>query len=368
MMSRRRGFGERALFAFGQLLERSGLSPSGDDAEDPPASRGPHSGHRVGAYQLAELVGVGAVGHVYRALHRETGAAVAIKIMNRPATSAPASIRFMREVQALRQSSSPHVVSMYDWGVTDDGHHFLAMELLAGESLQDVLRRQKRLDVYDVVLMIEQVAAGLDSAHDRGIVHRDIKPSNLFLARHDDGYVWKILDFGLSKFSGSGNNSITQRHIVGTPGYLSPEQALGEPLDERSDVFALATVAYCALTGTPPFWAEDPVGAVYRVVHEQPIAPSRYVAVHEDVDLALIVGLAKHVGDRPSTATAFAGMLRAACSGMLLPEVRHHARRIAYATPWSLLGIDADGDEAWQTMPTLPTDVMAGRHALSSSS
>ncbi len=362
------GLGERAWSALGGLLERSGLSRGHARQGAPEPSRGPHSGHVVGPYEVGALVGSGAVGHVYRAVHVPSGAVVALKIMNRPATSAPASIRFMREVQALRHSASPHVVTMHEWGVTDDGHHFLAMELLEGESLQELLRVHRRIDVNAVVLMVEQVAAGLASAHERGIVHRDIKPSNLFLARSGDDYVWKILDFGLSKFSDSGASSITQRHIVGTPGYLSPEQALGEPIDRRSDVFALATVTYCALTGSAPFSAEDPVGAVYRVVHDQPPAPSRWLPVHEDVELALLVGMAKHVGDRPSSVLAFADLLRAALEGRLLPEVRHHALRIAQVTPWSTFGArDGKSDDAWHTLPTLPSDVMAGHQAFSSS-
>lgn len=326
-----------------------------------PDPDGPHTGHLVGEYRLGPLVGSGGVGHVYRATHCVSGDVVAVKVVNRPATSAAAAVRFMREVQALRQASSPHVVSMLGWGVTDEGHHFLAMELLEGESLRNLLRREKRLEPEIVATMLDHVAAGLEVAHERGIVHRDIKPSNLFLARgnSDESVCWKILDFGLSKFDNSSGSTITKRHIVGTPGFLSPEQALGEPVDQRSDVFALATVAYCALTGKAPFWAEDPIAAVYNVVHRQPHAPSSRARLHADVDHALMLGLSKHVGDRFASATDFAQAFRAAAKGALAPELRIQAMLSSQAHPWSLAATQvATFEEAWQTASTLPTGML----------
>ncbi len=340
--------GERARLAFGQLFGRA--------SEARPEPSGPHTGLQVGEYTLGGLVGAGGVGHVYRANHVQTGQVAAVKVMNRPADSSSGAIRFMREVQALRQASSPHVVGMLGWGVTSEGHHFLAMELLDGQSLQELLRSHKRLAGPDVLSMVDHVAAGLHSAHERGIIHRDIKPSNLFLAHEPEGYLWKILDFGLSKISGGASSSnITKRHVVGTPGFLSPEQALGEPLDLRSDVFALATVTYCALTGSAPFWAEDPVGAVYRVVNEQPPAPSERVTVHTDVDLALLIGMSKHVQDRPPSAVAFSQLLRAAFAGGLPNVMREHAARVAASNPWQSASSADMREESWQALPTVPT-------------
>jgi serine/threonine-protein kinase len=288
---------------------------------------------------------------VYRARHLHSAAPAAIKIMHRPVSNATAAVRFMREVQALRQARSVHVVSLQTWGLTDDGHHFLVMELLEGMSLQAVLREKGKLPPGDVVRMVHEVAVGLDTAHCRGLVHRDIKPSNLFITH---GGEWKILDFGLSKAWG---DSVSSDQVVGTPGFLSPEQALGEPLDQRSDVFALATVAYCALTGQAPFAAPDPVSALYRVIHEQPAMPSRLAALPPEVDAALALGMAKFVGDRPATAPAFAALLAEALRGVIDPAYRLRATYVQQAHPWGSASGAPTIECTWPTIPSPSSEI-----------
>jgi serine/threonine protein kinase len=351
-MARRRGVGGLDRFALGQLFRSRGgaarerCAPAG-------ASSGPHSRKVVGDYRVAELIGSGAVGHVYRARHLDHGGRAAVKIMHRPVSAGNAAVRFMREVQALRQARSPHVVSLFGWGLTEDGHHYLVMELLEGRSLQALLRDQGRLPAAEVVRMTQQVALGLDSAHARGLVHRDIKPSNLFATQlptqPPQKGDWKILDFGLSKSWGDAG---TSDQVVGTPGFLSPEQALGEPLDQRSDVFALATVAYCALTGVAPFAAPDPVSALYRVIHDQPAMPSSVATLPGEVDVALALGLAKHVGDRPPTAMAFAKLLADAVHGTLSPADRMRALCLQRSHPWGATAPVPAIECSWPTIPS----------------
>jgi serine/threonine-protein kinase len=305
---------------------------------------GPHSGEIIDGHALGASVGSGGVGQVYRARRVSDGALRAVKILYRPAQlDEAARRRFVREVDALRRLRSPHVVEVLEWGLTHDGYLFLVMDLLEGESLQTLLERQGRLPLDEVVRCIDHVAAGLEPARPLGIVHRDLKPSNLFVA----GRCWKILDFGSSKIYGV-QTSITWGGAIGTPYYMSPEQAQGEPLDHRSDVFALATVAYAALTGVVPFAAGDPLSALHLVIGAQPKAPSSLVDVHPDVDLALALGMAKSVHVRAASASELAAALRQGASGALPEELRLRARRILELHPW-------EGPPSAPTGPPPPT-------------
>jgi hypothetical protein len=295
---------------------------------------GPHTGRIVGGYQVSDCIGTGGVGRVYRAYRISDGATVAIKISHRPTNpGAVEGRRFEREVETLERLRSPNVVEVRDAGLTDDGHHFIAMELLEGRDLGSLLSRAA-MPLLGVARMVEDVAAGLAMAHRIGVVHRDVKPSNIFLARSQRGDHWKLLDFGLSKNYGV-HSCVTKGYAVGTPGFMSPEQVLGEPLDHRSDVFALAAVAYAALTRTVPFVAADPVTTTQRVVSSMPLAPRARADVPPDVELVLALGLAKHVADRPHDIEAFADAFRAACRGQLDEQIRHAAHRVLRVHPWA---------------------------------
>jgi serine/threonine protein kinase len=295
---------------------------------------GPHTGRRVDVYQVNDCIGSGGVGRVYRAFRTDTGRPVAIKISHKPAgPNDTETRRFEREVQALQRLRSPNVVEVVDWGVTADGHQYLAMELLEGSDLGSLLSRAT-MPLLGVARMLEDVAAGLDEAHAHGIVHRDVKPSNIFLSRgHESGDRWKVLDFGISKNYGE-HSCVTKGFAVGTPGFMSPEQVLGEPLDNRSDVFALACVAYAALTRSVPFIGDNPLATTTRVVSAMPPAPSDLADVPRDVELVLAMGLAKHVGSRPPNATAFARIFRTACHHELDNELRRTGHLLLDYLPW----------------------------------
>ncbi|HEY6461195.1 MAG TPA: serine/threonine-protein kinase, partial [Polyangiaceae bacterium] len=182
----------------------------------------------------------------------------------------------------------------------------------------------------------EHVAGALESARKAGIVHRDLKPQNLFLAQQNAAApVWKILDFGVSRMAGS-SGTLTLDMIVGTPGYMSPEQAAGgTEVTHRSDVFSFGAVVYRALTGQPPFSGPDTPQILYQVVYRSPGRPSQLVpGLPADVEMVLAIAMAKDPGDRFATAIEVADALRRAAKGALDPSLRVHAQTLLAALPW----------------------------------
>jgi serine/threonine-protein kinase len=178
----------------------------------------------------------------------------------------------------------------------------------------------------------EHVALGLDAARAAGIVHRDLKPHNIFLADEGGGRRWKILDFGVSKAGGSG--TLTKGHIVGTPAYMAPEQARGEDVDHRADVYSLAAILYRAVTGHPAFTGKDVPTTLYEVVYRVPTQPSILAQLPGDVDRVLALGLAKDADDRFATALELARWFAAAVEDTLDAEQRRRADELIARQPW----------------------------------
>ena len=179
------------------------------------------------------------------------------------------------------------------------------------------------------------MGAGLEAARIAGIVHRDLKPQNLFLAQQlRAAPLWKILDFGVSRLLGSAG-TLTQDQIVGTPGYMSPEQAAGGDATHRSDVFSFGVVVYRALTGVPAFSAPDTPQILYQVVYRNPTRPSEIIpGIPPDVEKVLAISLAKDPDDRFASALELSAALRAAARGTLDPAIRLHAQTLLTALPW----------------------------------
>ena len=219
----------------------------------------------IGRYRLEERIGRGSMGVVYAATDETMGRAVAIKVMLANLEADPAMReRFHREAKVTGQLVHPNVVTVFDLG-EDRGRPYLVMERLHGAPLVDLLKRPEP-DLLDLKIdWMLQVCEGLQAAHDRGIVHRDLKPSNLFVTR--DGVV-KILDFGLASLATS--TLTATGFLVGTPEYMSPEQARGRPVDHRSDLFSAAGVFYFMLTGRPPFPETDLGRMLDLIRHAQP--------------------------------------------------------------------------------------------------
>jgi serine/threonine-protein kinase len=214
-----------------------------------------------GRYVLSAHLANGGMGAVFRAHHVHLRKDLAVKVLRPDLTGSPDIVeRFRREAEIASALEHDNIVRVTDFGRSEAGHLFLVMELLTGESLFERLRREGFLPPEEAVPILWQICAALEAAHARGVIHRDLKPENVFLATTGSGReVTKILDFGIAKIADPTSESATQAGVVvGTPEYLSPEQAMGSPIDGRADVYAVGLIAWRMLTGRHPFKAEDP--------------------------------------------------------------------------------------------------------------
>jgi serine/threonine protein kinase len=243
----------------------------------------------AGKYRLGRALARGGMGAVWVGHHLQLDVPVAIKFMDAGMSAAPdARARFEREARSAALIRSPHVVQILDHGV-DSGMHYIVMELLEGENLGDRLRRDCRLTIPDAANIVLQVAKALRRAHEAGIVHRDLKPTNIFLAQVDDEEIVKVLDFGIAKAAlCEGNNNVTKTGVVmGSPSYMSPEQARDiKSVDHRADLWSLAVVLFRALTGEMIFHAESSVDLILKLCNEKvPLASSVAPDLPRDFDI-----------------------------------------------------------------------------------
>jgi serine/threonine-protein kinase len=212
-----------------------------------------------GKYEIRRVLGVGGMGVVCEAIHQDLGKRVAVKLIDKSMKESELIVaRFRREAKAAGKIKSEHIVDVTDVGADPRVGLYMVMEHLAGEDLSTRLEKDKRLDVKTAVMIAHQIARGLAKAHEAGVIHRDLKPANVFLTTRDNGQMLvKLLDFGVSKLLGEdpGSARITGSGApIGTPLYMSPEQAEGKPdVDGRADVWSLGAVLYEAIAGTPPF-------------------------------------------------------------------------------------------------------------------
>ena len=284
------------------------------NATDDPAMLG-----RIAGYEVSGVVGSGGMGIVLKAFDRPLDRTVAIKVLApRLASSGAARRRFAREAKAAATVLHPNVIVIH--GVSNDGAlPFLVMPYLRGESLQRRLDRQGPLPTEEIVRIAQQVASGLAAAHGQGLVHRDIKPANILL---EDGVERVTLtDFGLAR--AVDDASMTRSGIIaGTPQYMSPEQARGDNVDARSDLFSLGSVMYAMCTGRPPFRAESSYGILRRITDTEP-RPIREVNANipEWLDLIIQRLLAKSLNDRIQTAEHIANLLRKCLAHLQQPTI-----------------------------------------------
>jgi serine/threonine protein kinase len=209
-----------------------------------------------GRYHVMRKLGEGGMGTVYLAEHVKMGRKSALKVMNPGMTKdADAIARFNREASNASRLNHPNICSIYDFGETEDGMIYLAMEFIEGRSLTDIIQEEGSLTPARAASILHQAADGLQVAHDSGIVHRDLKPDNIMIAKGRDGAdVVKVVDFGIAKAHTSDAQKVTKTGlVVGTPEYMSPEQLAGDKLDGRSDIYSLALVGFNMLTGHLPF-------------------------------------------------------------------------------------------------------------------
>ncbi|MDQ3368005.1 MAG: serine/threonine protein kinase [Myxococcota bacterium] len=278
------------------------LAEHNDAARQQRVNEGRWSGQQMGSFKLGLVLGRGAMGDVYEA-QAPDGRPAAVKLLNARSTASSSLVeRFHREMAIAARLVSPHIVSVFELSPPDAPVPYIAMERLHGVDLASRLRTENRIPSDEVVVMLDQVARGLEVARVAGIVHRDLKPHNLFL--HEGG-TWKILDFGVSKVLDS-EGTLTGEGIVGTPQYMAPEQASGGSVTHVADVYALGAIAYRCLTGRAPFKGKDIAELVYQVVHAPPIRPSLLGRVSPAMEDVLAVAMAKDPRRRFPSAIAFA--------------------------------------------------------------
>jgi serine/threonine-protein kinase len=253
-------------------------------------------------YTLVRLVGEGGMGRVYEAKHtRIPSRRFAIKLLHPEyARHGEVLSRFQREAEAAASIESAHVADVYDVHKTSDGRPFIVAEFLEGRELAEFLKERGKLEVGFSVRVVRQVCEALIAAHDKGIVHRDMKPENVFLTGDLTAPVAKVIDFGISKFADSGGSNLTKTGmIMGTPAYMAPEQARGEKVDLRADVYAVGAILYNMLTGKRPFDRSDPTATITAVLLEEPERPCALnPAIPQALELVIQRAMAKNAKDR----------------------------------------------------------------------
>jgi serine/threonine-protein kinase len=241
----------------------------------PPSRRGYGTGDVIDGHRLEELIGTGGMGEVWTARNDTLGVRRAVKLIRADSGSAEGTDRLLHEARAAARLADPAIVRVFDFGRTERGDPFIVMELLEGEDLMSIISRRERLSPIKAVRVLLPVIQALAAAHEHGIVHRDLKPENIFLARLPDGRVQpKLLDFGIAKLKNARELRLTSAgSVMGSPLYMAPEQARGEDVDERADVWAVCVVLYEAMTGQPPFNGDDRACVMHAVATLDPEHP-----------------------------------------------------------------------------------------------
>lgn len=329
----------------------------------------------AGRYRLEQCIGHGAVSIVFRATDLEREREVAVKVLVAPAESSDRyADRLEREAQLLGRISHPCIVRLYEHG-SDDGFHFIAMELLGGTTLGVRLGRAGRLPVEEAVGIVCQMADAVDAIHAQGFLHRDLKPGNVFVETDAEGVERvKLIDLGFARrlsTADGGNADLpgapghdllgprgtgihTVRGVVfGSPVYMSPEQAMGHELDERSDVYALGIIAYELLSGRPPFHEDSVTRLLARHVATPPEPLQTHAPdVPERVAEVVLRALSKHPTDRPASALQLAQELQLALAASTYVdddavELPYHSRRGPGLAALALFGLAALAVGAW---------------------
>jgi serine/threonine-protein kinase len=249
----------------------------------------------IGRYQIQSELGKGAMGVVYKAVDPNIGRVVALKTMRLDVhgiEEAEMLKRFKHEAVLAGVMNHPNVITIYDAGDWE-GVFYMAMEFMEGKTLQVVLHDEHVVSTDRMLSVARQVCAGLDFAHQRGVIHRDIKPANIMLSA--DGTA-KIMDFGIAK---SGSNMTTAGQVLGTPSYMSPEQVRGRNLDGRSDLFSFGVCMYEMLTGEKPFTGQNITTIIYKIMNEAPIPPRELdVSIHPGISAIITKALEKNPDER----------------------------------------------------------------------
>ncbi len=275
----------------------------------------------AGRYRVLRRLGVGAMGAVYVAEHTRIGRQDAIKVLRAAMARDPEAIaRFTRGARNVSRIRHPNVCTLYDFGNTEEGFHFLAMEFVDGPTLGTLLEREGPLPLDRAVNLIGQVGEALQAAHALGIVHRDLKPDNIMVARAADGSEQvKVVDFDIARGPAEEEGPAVTRHgfVVGTPEYMSPEQLTGDPLDGRSDIYSMALVLFRMLTGRLPFEGSTAQEIMVQRLTREPMTLGQATGspFPQALEEAVSRGLRRKADERPGDARTFANEVRSTLSG-----------------------------------------------------
>ncbi|PZR04548.1 MAG: hypothetical protein DI536_34070 [Archangium gephyra] len=256
-------------------------------------------GKSIQDYVIEKKLGVGGMGVVFKATHKLIGKSVAIKVLRPDIVQDPRDMdRLLDEARIISSIKNRGIINIFGAGTLDDGRHYLIMELLEGEALEQLMQREGKVPAGDAVVILEQVLSALTAAHEAGVVHRDLKPANVFLVKEGNLMYVKLLDFGLAR-----RNQQNVTRIAGTPDYISPEHARGRPAGPPADLYAFGILCFHMLTGRLPFIGTTPMEVMEKHVHEAPPIPHE---LNKEIPKALseliLKLLAKEPGERPDSA------------------------------------------------------------------
>jgi len=283
----------------------------------------------LGRYKIIKEIGHGAMGVVYEAKDPLIDRIVAVKTINLedldPDERKEYEARFYLEARSAGRLSHPNIVTIHDLGESE-GVPYIAMELMEGRELQNLLKSEQLLPVMETLNITIQVATGLAYAHEHGIVHRDIKPSNIMVLK---GGRVKIADFGIARMD-SWQLNTTHGKLIGSPHYMSPEQVSSSTVDQRSDIFSAGTLLYRMLSGQVPFSGNNTHAISYKIVNEEPPKPSSLnPEIPEALDSIVIKCLSKNPDDRYQNANELADDLRACQENLLNGKTGHEQSPVA---------------------------------------
>jgi len=311
-------------------------------------------GSRLGNYEIVEEVGRGGMAAVYRAYDPKLDRFVAVKVILRGIALDAASLeRFNREARVIARLEHPHLIPVYDYDGQNDPP-YIVMRFMESGTLKDVMDKTGALPLNEVVFIYRQIASALDYAHKRGIIHRDIKPSNIMVDQDGNAF---LTDFGIARLmeSSESTHGLTQTgYAVGTPGYMSPEQGLGEGVDGRTDIYAMGVMLFQLLTGKMPYSAETPMAVILKHIQDPiPSAVALKTELNEEIDAILQKAMAKKPEDRYANAIDLANALTELASTATVGRAPTALRKAAQSVfEDKQRGRDANKTAIEQTMAT----------------
>ncbi len=298
------------------------------EAQDPPrADEDPLLGRVVdGRYRVEKRIGEGGMGVVYLATHTVLQKKLALKVLRGDGSKDAETVqRFMQEAQAATSIGHQNIIDISDFGRLADGSVYFVMEYLDGTSLSDMIKTGGSVPMQSAVHIIRQIGSALDAAHARGIVHRDLKPDNIFVIKQgSDPQFVKVLDFGVAKVGGAASKLTKTGMVFGTPHYMSPEQAAGHSVDQRTDIYALGVIMYEMFTGKVPFDADTFMGILSKHMFEAPVPPTDvHGASLGALEGVILRALEKNPDQRYQSMTELAEDLDTIAAGGTVEAVRH---------------------------------------------